>query len=137
MPAPAGPPGELRVLARREELAALAGELGEPLDHDRAGRHVDAERQRLGGEHHLDEPLGEARLDRLLERRHHPGVVGGHAHLEPGEEAVEAEHVEVGVGERRGPLVDDGPDPRALVGRGQAQAGVEAGVARRRRTPCG
>ena len=49
--APPGPAGELRVLARRQELVALAGELGELLDDDRAGRHVDAEGQRLGGEH--------------------------------------------------------------------------------------
>jgi hypothetical protein len=30
-----------------------------------AGRHVDAERQRLGGEHHLDQALDEAGLHRL------------------------------------------------------------------------
>ena len=36
---------------------SLAGELGELVDHDRAGRHVDAQRQRLGGEHDLDQAL--------------------------------------------------------------------------------
>ena len=61
---------------------------------------------------------------------HHPGVVGRDPHLEAGEEAVEAEHVEIGVGEGRGALVDDGPDPRALVRRREPQPGVEAGVAR-------
>ena len=48
----------------------------------RPGRHVDPDRERLGGEHDLDQPLDEARLDDLLERRHHPGVVGGDAGLE-------------------------------------------------------
>ena len=50
--------------------------------------------------------------------------------LEPGEEAVEPEHVEVGVGEGRGALVDDGADPGPLVGRREAEPGVEARVAR-------
>ena len=52
---PAGPPGQLGVLARGQELVALAGELGQLLDDHRPGRHVDPERQRLGGEHHLDQ----------------------------------------------------------------------------------
>src|SRR5687767_14340380 len=80
-----GPTGELRVLARRQWLVALTGELGELLDHDRAGRHVDPERESLGGEHDLHQRRREARLDDLLERRDHAGVMGGHALLEPGE----------------------------------------------------
>ena len=122
-----GPAGELGVLARGEERAGLARELRQPLDDDRAGRHVDAERQRLGGEHRLDQALDEAGLDRLLERRDHAGVVGREAHLERRRPAVVAEHVEVVVGEGRGALVDDGPDADPLVGRRQPQAGVEAG----------
>ena len=69
--APPGPARELRVLARRQELVVLAGELRELLDHDRAGGHVDAERQRLGREHDLQQPGRERLLDRFLHRRHH------------------------------------------------------------------
>ena len=115
---PPGPSGELRVLAGGQELVALAAELGEPLDHHGSGRHVHAEGERLGGEHGLGEPLDEAGLHRLLERRDHPGVVGGDPHLEPGEEAVEPEHVEVGVGERRGRA------RRRWHGSGRARPGV-------------
>ena len=57
---------------------SAAPELGEPLDHHGAGRHVDAQRQRLGGEDHLQQPGGEALLHRLAEGRDQPGVVGRH-----------------------------------------------------------
>ena len=50
-PAPPGAARELGVLARRQELVVLAGELRQLLDHDRAGGHVDAQRQGLGREH--------------------------------------------------------------------------------------
>ena len=50
--------------------------------HHRPRRHVDAQCQGLGGEHHLHQPFDEAGLDRLLERRHHPGVVRRHPRLE-------------------------------------------------------
>ena len=68
---PPGATGELRVLARRQELVALARELRELLDDDGTRRHVDAEREGLGREDDLDEPFDEAGLDGLLERRHH------------------------------------------------------------------
>ena len=85
------------------------------LDHDRARRHVDADGERLGGEHHLHQALDEARLDDLLERRHHPGVVGGDAGLELGEELAVAEHGEVRVGSMPAePGVDDLADAVAL-----------------------
>ena len=45
-----GPPGELGELGGRQELVGLPVELGQLLDGHRAGRHVDAQRQRLGGE---------------------------------------------------------------------------------------
>ena len=114
--APPGPPGELGVLARGEELVALAGELGQLLDHHGAGRHVDAEGEGLGGEHDLDESLDEAGLDRLLERRHHAGVVGGDARLEAGEPPVVAEEREVVVAEVGDVALDDLADADALVG---------------------
>ena len=69
---------------------ALAGELRELLDDDRACRHVDAEREGLGGEHDLDQARRERLLDRLLHRRHHARVVRGEPRLEPGEPLVVA-----------------------------------------------
>ena len=59
-----------------------APELGEPLHDDGPGRHVDAEGERLGGEDHLQQPLGEALLDRLAEGRDQAGVVRRDARLE-------------------------------------------------------
>ena len=79
MPASPGPAGQLGELRRGQESWRVAGELRELLDHDGAGRHVDAERQRLGGEHDLHQALDEALLDRLLNGGHHAGVVGGDA----------------------------------------------------------
>ncbi len=96
-----GPPGELGVLPGREELVALAGELRELLDDHGAGRHVDPERERLGGEDDLHQPGGERLLDRLLHRRHHARVVRGEAGLERVEPRRHAEHGELVVGERR------------------------------------
>jgi hypothetical protein len=51
----ARPARQLGVLAGRQRLVALAVELREPLEDDRAGRHVDAEGERLGGEDDLHE----------------------------------------------------------------------------------
>ncbi len=55
--------------------------------------------------------------------------MSGHPHLQAREEPVEPEHLQVGVGQRRCPLVDDGADPCPLVRGGEAQAGIEADVA--------
>ena len=74
--ASAGPPGELRVLPRRQRHVLLAVELHQPLQHHRAGRHVDAQCQGLGGEHRPDQAGGEQLLDRVPEYRQHPGVMG-------------------------------------------------------------
>ena len=95
-PAAAGAAGQLGVLARRQLLMVLAGELRQLLDHDRSRRHVDPDGQGLGGEHDLHEALDEALLDDLLHRRHHAGVVGGHADVELGDELCVAEHIEIG-----------------------------------------
>jgi hypothetical protein len=48
---------------------------------ERAGMLM-PERQRLGGEHRLDQPLDEQLLDDLLEGRQHAGVVRGDAALQ-------------------------------------------------------
>ncbi len=119
---PARPAGQLGVLTRREELVAFAGELGQLLDHHRAGRHVDAERQRLGGEHRLDQAGGEAGFHRLLEGGHQPGVVGGVAGLQSGQPAGVVEHGQVVVGQGVHVLLGDGPDLAALLHGGQPLA---------------
>ncbi len=92
---PPRPPGELRVLAGREQLVPLTLELPQVLDHHGLGRHVDAERERLGREHHLHETGFEQLLDGLLEDRQHARMVGRHPGREPVEEVVEAERDEV------------------------------------------
>ena len=81
--APPGPPGELGVLPRRQVGVRLAVPLVEPLDHDGAGGHVDAQRERLGGEHGADQAGREQLLDDLLERRQQPGVVRRDAAAQP------------------------------------------------------
>ena len=92
----ARPAGELGELGRGQKVVPVAGVLGQLVDHHGAGGHVDAEGQRLGGEHHLDQPQGEGLLDRLLEGGHHPGMVGGHSGLQRRHPAVVAQHLQVG-----------------------------------------
>ena len=118
---PAGPPGELGVLARGEELVALAGELGQLLDHDRTSRHVDPEREGLGGEDDLDQTGREAGLHRLLERRDQAGVVGGDSRP-PGRSASRRSPSTRRSSSRQGVDVrlGDGPDLAALLGGGEA-----------------
>ncbi len=82
---PTGAPCELRVLTRCQAGASLLAHLGEPLDDHRTRRHVDAERQRLCGEHDLEKAGGEALLHRLPESGDHAGVVRRHAGFEPGD----------------------------------------------------
>ena len=121
-----GATGELRVLPRRQELVALAGELRELLDDDRTRRHVDAEREGLGREDDLDEPFDEAGFDRLLERRDQARVMGSDAGLESRHPSGVAQHREVGVLETAKPGADDLTDAVALRCRRQSEAGVEA-----------
>ena len=52
-----------------------AVELAKQVEHHGARGHVDAEREGLGGEEHLQEPRGEHALDELLVDREHAGVV--------------------------------------------------------------
>ena len=110
------PARELEVLARGQRGPAGAAVLGEALDHHRARRHVDPERQRLGREHHLEQPGREALLHRLAEHGHHAGVVGGHAALEALEPFVVAEHGQVLVVEGLHPTLGHLADRRPLVG---------------------
>jgi hypothetical protein len=128
----------------------ITGELGQLLDDDSPRRHVDADGQRLGGEHRAQQSGDEALLDRLLERRHHAGVVGGGAGFELGGELVVAEHCEIRLVESLESRVEDLPDRLALGTIGQAHAGIghlaggfpaliaaEDEVDRRKQVPCG
>ncbi len=92
----AGPAGELRVVTRSEDLVGLPRELAEALEHHRLGRHVDPQGQRLGGEDHPNQALQEQLLDRLLEGRHHTGVMGGDPRFQLGEPAVVSEDRQIG-----------------------------------------
>ena len=113
-PAAAGAPGELGVLPRRHVDVRLAVPLHQPLEDDAARRHVDAQREGLGGEHGLHQAADEALLDGLLERRHQPRVVRGEAGEQPLPPLPEAEDVQVLLGQRAGAPVDDLGDLRAL-----------------------
>ena len=124
--------GELGVLPRGERDVGLAVPLVELLEHDRAGRHVDAEGQRLGGEDGPDQALGEQLLHDLLEDREHARVMGGDAPSQGEDPVVVAEDGEVLVGDVAGPPGGDGldlPPPR----RAWSAAGPPAGTAGRRR----
>ena len=74
-PAPTRATGELGVLPRRDVDVVLAVPLHEPLEHDRACRHIDAKRQRLGGKDHLHQPSLEEVLHDLLEHREESRMV--------------------------------------------------------------
>lgn len=104
----------------------LAVPLDELLQHHRAGGHVDAERQGLGGEDGLHQAPDEQLLDDLLERRQHARVVGGDAPFQPFEPFVVAQDMEVLAGDGRGPLLDDLADQPAVVLVVEPESGVQA-----------
>jgi hypothetical protein len=122
----AGAPGELGVLARRHIGMCLTVELRQPLQHYRAGRHVDAQRQRLGGEHGADEAAYEQFLDGLLERRDQPSVVRCDAAAQRVAPFPVAEHLEVLRCDAGRLLVDDAVDLVALVLVGEPHARIHA-----------
>ena len=97
-------------------------ELPQVLDHHRPGGHVDAERQRLGREHHLHEPGLEQLLDGLLEHREHPRVVRRHPGRQPVQEVVEAERDQVLLVDPRGAALRALADAVGLGARGQSHA---------------
>ncbi len=119
--APSGSPGELGVLPRRQRNVLFAVEFHQPFQHHRAGRHVDAERQRFGGEHRLDQPCGEQLLDRVPEHRQHAGVVGGDTAQQPFPPLVVAEHRQVGILQVAAAMFDHLGDLRPVLLGGQPQ----------------
>ena len=124
--APPGPPGQLGVLPRGQLSVRLAVPLVQFLDDDGPGRHVDAQGQRLGREHHADQAGREQLLDHLLKGGEHPGVVGGDAPLQAGEPFAVAEHGEVLVRDVRGPPLHELGDRGHLIGLGEPQPGGQA-----------
>jgi hypothetical protein len=124
--AASGTSGELGVLPRRQLGVRLAIPLAEALDDDRSGRHVDAERERLGGEDDLDEAAAEEVLNHLLEGREHAGVVSGDAATQALAELLEAEDFQIGVGQLRAGVVEGGVDLGLLLGGGEVEAGLQA-----------
>ena len=90
-PPPSRPSGQLGELARQQQLMALPGELGEPIDDHGPGRHVDPQRQGFGGEHQLDQTVTEQLFGDLFEGRYQPGMVGGYPLLQPRQPAVVAQ----------------------------------------------
>ncbi len=108
----------------------IAGELGEFLDDDAPSRHVHADGQGLGGEHDLCQTLDEALLDDLLERGHHPGMVGGDPSLELGHELLVSEDIEIRTEQAGQTLIRDLPNPRSLVLVGQPEPSGETGPSR-------
>ena len=81
--APSGPPGQLGVLRRRDVGVRLTVELHQLFEHDRARRHVDAERQGLGREDGLDRPCGEQLLDDLRKVGSIPAWCAAKPRVEP------------------------------------------------------
>ncbi len=104
----------------------LAVVLDQPLQHDGAGGHVDAQRQGLGGEHAAHQAGDEQLLDGLLERRQQPGVVRGDAAFQRLAPLPVPEHPQVGLRQVTGVLLDDPADLVDLLGHGQAHPGPHA-----------
>src|SRR5205807_227704 len=71
-PPASGSSGELAEVVRGENPAQRARQTA---DHYRTGRHVDADRQCIGGADDREEPLGEEALDQFLHRRQQTGVM--------------------------------------------------------------
>ena len=117
---------QLGVLPRRDVDMGLAVELVQLLQHDAAGRHVDAKGKRFGGEDGLDQPVDEQLLHDLLEGRQHPGVVRGETAQQAVPPAPETEHIEVIRGDVLGGLVDALGDDLLFPLGGQPESGRDA-----------
>src|SRR5690606_8149471 len=77
----------------------------------------------LGGPHGIHELALEELLDDFLERREKTGMMRRDASLEVVEPLPVAQHRQILIEQRAGPVLDDGADLGALLLRGQAHAG--------------
>jgi len=118
--------GELGVLAGGQLGVRLAVELDQPLEHDGAGRHVDAQCEGLGGEHRPHQAADEQLLHGLLERGQQPGVVRGDPPLQRVAPLPVAQHAQVALRQVTGAALDDPADLGDLVVAGQPQPGPDA-----------
>ena len=118
-------PRQLRVFAGRERDVGRAVPLGQRLDDDGARGHVDAQRQRLGRVHHLDQALGKQMLNGLLHEGQHARVVGGDATHQPVLPRVNPEHDRILGGDQRDDLVDVALDCGRLRARRERDAGEQ------------
>lgn len=100
----------------------LAVVLHELFEHDRPRGHVDAQRERLGREHDLDQPADEQLLDRLLERGQQPGVVRRDAPFQGLTPLPVPEHGQVGLRQVARLLVDDPANLLGLLRRVEPQS---------------
>ena len=116
---------QLGVLSRRDVSVRLAVELHQPLQNHGPCRHVDAQGQRLGGEHRTDTARSEELLDDLPERRQHPGMVGRETAGEALDEVPVAQHAKVLVGQALDAFLDRATDPVPLHLRYQPNAAGE------------
>ena len=117
--------GELGVLPGREVYMGLPVELDHPFQHHGSRRHVDAEREGLGGEHDLDQAADEELLHDVLERRQKAGVVRREPARPRGAQLTEVQHLEILFWNALHALVDDLYDLGALLGRRQLFAGAQ------------
>ena len=101
----------------------FAVELDHALEHHGARREVDAERQRLGGEHDRDEAFGECDLDGLFQRRNEAGVMAGDAAFEGPLPVVELEAEPGVVVHLHGAILQDLPETAPTGRVGEVQAG--------------
>ena len=103
----------------------LAIELGEGLQHDGPRRHVDAQRQCLGGEYHFQQPGLEELFHRLLEGGDQSSVMRRHSGLETCDPTLVPEHSQVLVPEVGRTRLGDLPYRCPLRGVGQPDAGID------------
>src|SRR5665648_82561 len=108
-----------------------ADPLHQAVQHHRPGGHVDAQRERLGGEDHLHEATGEQLLDGLLEQREQTRVVRGDAPLQRLAPLPVAEDRQVLRPDDAAASLDGVPDRCGLLRGGQPQAGAHALLHRR------